>query len=132
MKTASVGKLGEDIACEYLIKSGYRILGRNYRERWGEIDIIAKAPDLTLVFVEVKTLRSGIGEAGLAPEDNLTAAKLKKLRRTCEMFANSKFHSGLVDEKKGWRIDLIAVNASPEYNLTNDIKDCNIHHYQNI
>jgi putative endonuclease len=130
-KHLGVGKLGEDIACEYLVKSGYRILGRNYRQKWGEIDIIARARDLTLVFVEVKTLNA-VKEAGLTPEDNLTPAKLRKLRRTCEIFANSKIGSELVDEKKGWRIDLLTVFSPQNSDLTNNAKDCVIHHYQNI
>lgn len=126
-----IGKLGEDIACEYLIKNGYRVIGRNYREKWGEIDIIAKAQDLTLVFVEVKTLKAG-ESTDLVPEDNLTAAKLLKLRRTCEVFANSKSRLKFMSEDKGWRIDLITVALPPDYHLTNDINNCIIHHYQNI
>lgn len=127
--TNSIGKLGEDIACEYLVKNGYRVLGRNHWEKWGEIDIIAQARDLTLVFVEVKTLRAG-EEEGLTPEDNLTPAKLRKLRRTCDILANSR--QGLVDEKKGWRLDLISITPPQDHRLTKDIKDCQICHYQNI
>jgi putative endonuclease len=80
-----IGKLGEDLACEYLVNNGYKILQRNYRKPWGEIDIIGKAKDGTLVFFEVKAL-AGIDGAGLVPEDNVTAAKLIKLRRTCQAF----------------------------------------------
>ncbi len=132
MKNSDIGKFGEDIACEYLVKNDYRILGRNHREKWGEIDVIAKARDLTLVFVEVKTLLSRAGESDLVPEDNLTSAKLQKLRRTCETFANSKSRSRLIDENKGWRIDLITVSAPPDNDLTNDTNNCVIRHYQNI
>ncbi|MCX6723326.1 MAG: YraN family protein, partial [Candidatus Staskawiczbacteria bacterium] len=42
MNTKDVGDKGEDLACEYLVKNGYKILGRNYRITFGEIDIIAK------------------------------------------------------------------------------------------
>lgn len=51
-----VGKLGEDFACNYLIKNNYEIIERNFQCKQGEIDIIAK--DISkneLVFIEVKT-----------------------------------------------------------------------------
>ncbi len=51
------GKAGEDSALGLLKKNGYKIVERNYRCRYGEIDIIAKDGE-TIVFVEVKT-RSG-------------------------------------------------------------------------
>lgn len=52
-----LGNLGEDYAVKYLIKNGYTILERNYRCKFGEIDIITKHGH-TLVFVEVKARRS--------------------------------------------------------------------------
>lgn len=52
-----VGKIGEKLACDFLIKNGYIILERNFRTRHGEIDIIAKDSDF-MAFVEVKTRRS--------------------------------------------------------------------------
>jgi putative endonuclease len=54
MNTHEKGKAGEDKAVEYLLEQGYRIEQRNYRTNRGEIDIVAAAPDGTLVFVEVK------------------------------------------------------------------------------
>lgn len=48
------GKQGEDIACEFLIQNGYRVLDRNWHCRYGEIDIIARKGTY-LCFVEVKT-----------------------------------------------------------------------------
>ena len=51
------GQEGEAIAVRYLKKSGYKILEKNYRNKLGEIDIVAKDRD-TLVFVEVKTRHS--------------------------------------------------------------------------
>jgi putative endonuclease len=52
-----VGKAGEEAAVEYLCQHGYRILARNYRCRFGEIDLIARDGKI-LAFVEVKTRRS--------------------------------------------------------------------------
>jgi putative endonuclease len=51
-----VGQLGEELAGEHLVRSGFRILERNYRTRWGELDIIAFDGHI-LVFCEVKTRR---------------------------------------------------------------------------
>ena len=49
-----LGKLGEEIAENYLIKQGYQILEKNYHSQQGELDIIARDRDF-LVFVEVKS-----------------------------------------------------------------------------
>ena len=117
------GEIGEEKACEFLKSKGYRIIERNYQKPWGEIDIIAVAPDKTLVFFEVKTIRQFIDpEASLKPEDNLSQAKLKKIRRCAQMF--SAKHSDLIRDEKGWRIDLLA--------LTFQQNNCIINHYQNI
>ena len=53
----AVGKAGEEAAVQYLRQHGYRILERNYRCRFGEIDLIARDGRM-LAFVEVKTRRS--------------------------------------------------------------------------
>jgi putative endonuclease len=49
----SLGKLGEDLACDELERRGYAILARRHRSRYGEIDIVATHGG-TIVFVEVK------------------------------------------------------------------------------
>ena len=117
------GKLGEEKACEFLKSKGYQIIKRNYQKPWGEIDIVAVAPDKTLIFFEVKTIRQFADpEVSLKPEDNLSQTKLKKIRRSAQMF--SAKHSDLIREEKGWRIDLLA--------LTIFKKDFIINHYQNI
>lgn len=53
----NTGEKGEELAALYLVDEGYRIIERNYRCRFGEIDIVAEEND-TLVFVEVKCRRS--------------------------------------------------------------------------
>ncbi len=55
--SAATGAMGEDMACDYLSRHGYRVIARNYRTRRGEIDVIAAQKEW-LVFVEVKTRRS--------------------------------------------------------------------------
>lgn len=69
------GKTGEDLACAELERRGYAIVARRYRERGGELDIIARDGP-TLVFVEVKA-RDGraFGDAGEA----VTALKRRRI-----------------------------------------------------
>ncbi|MCL2852252.1 MAG: YraN family protein [Defluviitaleaceae bacterium] len=50
-----LGRIGEDIAADYLACKGYRVLARNYRRNGAEIDIICRESDGCLVFVEVKS-----------------------------------------------------------------------------
>ncbi|HDH31598.1 MAG TPA: hypothetical protein ENH26_02380 [Candidatus Wolfebacteria bacterium] len=151
---SQLGNLGENIACQYLIKKGYRILERNFRKPWGELDIIAKAPDKTLVFVEVKTVTGVNGNSGdncrlpstralgsvldVQPEEQLTRAKLQKLKRTSSLYAGH--FQEKIDDEKGWRIDLLALTLqktsgsilSKSNRLTISPKDCLINHYENI
>ena len=56
-RSSRLGARGEDIAANYLKDLGYSIIARNYRTRYGEIDIIARLGE-TLVFTEVKTRRT--------------------------------------------------------------------------
>ncbi len=58
-KRQQFGKESESVAVRYLKKNGYKILEQNYRNKLGEIDIIAKDKN-TLVFVEVKARKSGL------------------------------------------------------------------------
>ena|SRR3989344_6837192 len=130
--TSEIGKLGEDAVCEYIKNRGYKILERNMRKTWGEVDIIAIAPDKTLCFIEVKALKN-MGTNGLHPEDHLTSQKLAKIKRTAQLYASK--HKDLVNEEKGWRIDLAAVDIlalSSVDRLTNPSKDYEIRYYENI
>lgn len=118
---SQLGKLGEDLACEYLVKKKYKIIDRNFRRPWGELDIIAKAPDKTLVFVEVKTVQ-GHTTQDIQPEEQLTKNKLQKLKRTASLYTGH--NPKLIKDNKGWQIDLIA--------LTIDGESCDIRHYENV
>jgi len=73
-----LGALGEQVAVDHLRDLGLRILDRNWRCRYGELDVVAAADDGTLVFVEVKT-RRGDGFGGW--EHAVTPRKLSRLRR---------------------------------------------------
>src|SRR3954454_25022441 len=74
------GELGETIAEQHLQHRGYRILARNFRTRFGELDLVA-ADERTLVFCEVKTRLSGSSRGPAAPLDAIGARKRERLRR---------------------------------------------------
>ena len=77
-----IGKFGEDIACVFLMKHGYKVMDRNYSKKWGELDIVAKKGKKVL-FVEVKTVSCG---TSLNPEDNMHPVKIKKFVRIIETY----------------------------------------------
>jgi len=78
----TVGKAGEEAAVQYLLQRGYRILQRNYRCRFGEIDLIARDGG-TLAFIEVKTRRSQrFGPAASA----VTFEKQRHLIKASQMY----------------------------------------------
>jgi putative endonuclease len=56
-EAGALGARGEHVASDVLVRRGYRIIERNCRSRWGELDLVAYDGD-TLVFVEVKARRS--------------------------------------------------------------------------
>ena len=77
-----IGSWGECRACRYLEDEGYTLIVRNFRSRYGEIDIIAcRAP--WMVFAEVKTRKSG---AFGYPAEAVTPEKQRRFRLTAEFF----------------------------------------------
>ena len=71
----SLGRRGEDVACGFLSGKGHTIVERNYRSGHLEIDIITLDKD-GVHFVEVK---SRVAPVAVSPEENVTAAKQKKV-----------------------------------------------------
>jgi putative endonuclease len=77
-QTKALGRSGEDLAADHFSRLGYRVLARNHRTRWGELDLVLVDEDEdTIVFCEVKTRRLG---SGATPFDNLHEAKRKQVR----------------------------------------------------
>lgn len=101
MSTKDTGNYGEDLACDFLKKQGYKILERNYRIRGGEIDIVAKEEDY-LVFVEVKARYSH--EYG-PPTESITSWKIKALKKTA-LFYVVKINWG----DGPYRIDVVTID----------------------
>lgn len=73
-----LGQLGEQLATDHLVRRGFRIVERNYRTRWGELDIVA-FDGRTIAFCEVKTRRLTGGAA--APFDSLHPRKRAQVRK---------------------------------------------------
>ncbi|RMG04878.1 MAG: YraN family protein [Planctomycetota bacterium] len=99
---ANFGRWGEDAACRYLKKRGFRIVARRSRNRLGEIDIIAvERATRTVVFVEVKARRTA--EFG-GPAAAVTGGKKRRLCRAVQLFIRR--HDL---EELAMRIDVITV-----------------------
>lgn len=96
------GFWAEEYVAQYLESKKYRILGKNYKKPWGEIDIITEKDDI-LVFVEVKANKSDV--AGFEPENRINPEKLRRLNRAIETYLASKKYS---DNQKR-QIDVVSL-----------------------
>ena len=103
-----LGKRGEELAAEYLAEKGYEILERNWRAGRGELDIIAKAKNGILIFVEVKTRSyNTMGE----PEDAVNERKESILMGTAGAYMEKINYTWEV------RFDIISVIISAKGNI---------------
>ena len=96
-----IGALGEQLAVEHLQGLGLRIVARNWRCRYGELDVIAAEGSDILVFVEVKT-RTGDCFGGVA--EAVTPQKVRRIRRLAGLW--------LAGQDSSWsqiRIDVVGV-----------------------
>jgi len=116
----NTGKIGEDIAVKFLEKNNYKILERNYRKPWGEIDIVASdAENNELVFMEVKTQNE---KFEWRPEENITIHKKRQLSRIILTYLKTKN----ISENQNWRVDVVAIK------LNFKTKIAQIEHIKNI
>lgn len=106
--------LGEDVAARFLEQKGFRILCRNYRKPWGEIDIIAEK-DGIVRFVEVKSVTREIlndvsrENQDYRPEELVHEYKLIKIMRTAEFYMNEK------DIGSEFQVDVVGVFLDMEH-----------------
>ena len=111
-----IGKFGEDVACLFLKKHGYRVIERNYLKKWGELDIVAKKAG-KLCFVEVKTIKDvthgtvtqetpKVVGGEFRPEDNMNQGKIKKFTRIIQTYLQEK---GI--DHKDWSAALVAIRV---------------------
>ena len=86
LKNRSSGAWGEDLALRFLTQRGYVLVERNYRTRYGELDLVVRDGD-TLVFVEVKLRRgSGFGD----PLEAVTPHKQATIRSLAEQYLSDR------------------------------------------
>jgi putative endonuclease len=99
-----LGRWGEELAETFLVQKGFKIVGKNVRTRYGEIDLIAR-DGKTTVFVEVKTRSS---DAFGLPETGITFQKKTHMLNTARAYMQT--HSEWEGE---WRMDVIAIMKQP-------------------
>lgn len=75
------GREGEELACRYLQEQGHEIVARNFRNRLGEVDIIARKKD-SIFFIEVKNWEKSL----IAPLEVFTKKKIGIMRKLAEFF----------------------------------------------
>lgn len=110
------GNKGEGLATEYLQSKGYKIIERNFRTRFGEIDIVCWDAQ-TLVFVEVKTK---IGHDFGEPEEMVDRKKLSQVKKMGEVYLQNKNWEVLC------RVDVVAIVLN-EDGLVESLR-----HYQGV
>ncbi len=100
------GVIGENISVKHLVKHNFDILDRNYRKKWGEIDIIAKK-DGVLHFIEVKSVNSGFNKTinDYCPEENIHFWKRKRMARAIKTYLLEK----KIDDETEWQVDAMAI-----------------------
>src|SRR3990167_10829012 len=100
MKTQKTGNIGEELATSFLRGRGFKIIERNYRKKWGELDIVAEL-DGILHFVEVKA----ISNPNFRPEDAVRAGKKKRMSRAIRTYLLDR----KISDETDFQIDVAAV-----------------------
>ena len=117
-----LGRLAEDLAAKYLVSIGWKIIIRNVRDQYGELDIVAFDPkeipeELVIVEVRCRT-RNKVQDA----IDSVGSRKINALKRASYKYIDSIGWAGF------WRIDLVAVTIDTRGSL----EDWSLEHVKNI
>ena len=112
-----LGKLGEELAVDFLLKKGYKIRAKNWRYLKAEVDIIAQKEN-TLIAVEVKTRSSDyFGD----PQDFITKKKIKLLVMAMNEYVVSR------DLDVEVRFDIIAILRNQKGTKIEHLEDAFLH-----
>lgn len=112
-----LGKLGEELAADFLVKKGYKIRAKNWRYLKAEVDIIAEKEN-TIVAVEVKTRTSDyFGD----PQDFITKKKIKLLVMAMNEYVISR------DLDVEVRFDIIAILLNKKIKKIEHLEDAFLH-----
>ena len=133
-KHNEVGVIGEQIAEDFLKGKGHKIVTRNFRKPYGEIDIVSREKSGKWHFIEVKTVSretnhkvvshetgsKSVSHETYRPEENVHPQKMKRLMRVIESYILS---NNVEDE---WQFDVIAVyldqkNKTAQVNYLEDL-----------
>lgn len=114
-RAALLGKDGEEIAANYLIERGYRILDQNWRIKEGELDLVALAPDGQIIFLEVKSRSSAaFGD----PLESITYSKAMRIQRLALAWLATHQRLG-----SSYRIDAVGIVIGRSGNISIDYRE---------
>lgn len=120
-----VGQIGEDLACRFMINKGFVVIARNYRKKWGEIDIVTQSTKTgQYCFVEVKTVSGDLSgnmsayvnretknSGEYRAEDNVHPWKLQRLYRAIQSYL---LENNVLPETP-WQLDVVTVILDREH-----------------
>ena len=113
------GNWAENYVAQYLEAKGYTILDRNYRKKWGELDIIALKEGI-LIFIEVKANKKEV--AGFEPELRVSPEKLRRMNRAIQTYLAQKKYP----DSQERQIDIVSLI------LNRDRGVAKLKHFKNI
>ncbi len=113
------GAWAEDYVAQYLELKKYKILTKNYKKPWGEIDIVAEK-DKILIFVEVKASKKEL--AGFEPENRINPEKLRRLYRAVQTYLASRKYP----PNQKHQIDVVSLTVDRDKGVAK------IKHFKNI
>jgi putative endonuclease len=105
------GARGEHLAEEHLLRAGYSVVERNFRTRYGELDLVASRAD-ALVFCEVKTRSAGSCGGPDGPLEAIGAGKRRQLRLMAAQWLASRAGEGR-SASAVLRFEAIGITLSP-------------------
>ena len=111
-RTQELGRFAEDTAAEYLVSIGWKVIKRNVRNKYGELDIVAldaNTRPIELVIVEVRGRTIGKLQA---PLDTIGSRKLRTLLRASQEYIDND-----LGWSSFWRIDVIGITVRDKYTL---------------